>query len=340
MASDPIAETSYGKLRGTLENGIRVYRGVPFAKPPIGPLRFRPPQRAQAWGGVRDATRFGAGSYQADRPLAPVLGIVVPEQSEDCLTLNVWTPADRDGGRRPVMVWFHGGAWVIGAGSETAYDGAALARRGDARHRHRQLQARSVRLPARQGAGTRQHRQRGVARPDRRPRMGARRGRGVRRRSRQRHRVRQFRGLGQHRLHADDAARARPLSQGDPAKRRAQSAAPAARRARDHAPDAAADRHRARARKRASRRAGERAGLGHECDLRALGASSLLARGGRRGDSREAVWRARRRLRARRAADRGNESRGDEALSVPRSDDRRAGPERSRRSLLAGVPGE
>lgn len=132
MTEGPIADTSYGKLRGTLENGIRVYRGVPFAKPPTGPLRFRPPQRAEAWGGVRDATHFGAGSYQADRPLAPVLGIVVPEQSEDCLTLNVWTPADRDGGRRPVMVWFHGGAWVIGAGSEAAYDGAALASRGDA----------------------------------------------------------------------------------------------------------------------------------------------------------------------------------------------------------------
>jgi len=131
-AGDPVTEIRYGKLQGTRADGVCVYRGIPFAKPPVGRLRFRPPERPEGWSGVRDATRFGPGSYQADRPLAPILGIVVPEQSEDCLTLNVWTPAAGDGGRRPVLFWIHGGAWVIGAGSETTYDGASLARRGDA----------------------------------------------------------------------------------------------------------------------------------------------------------------------------------------------------------------
>jgi para-nitrobenzyl esterase len=72
---------------------------VPFARPPVGPLRFQPPERAERWSGVRDATRFGPACFQANRPLAPILGIVLPEPSEDCLYLNVWTPAKGDGSR-------------------------------------------------------------------------------------------------------------------------------------------------------------------------------------------------------------------------------------------------
>jgi para-nitrobenzyl esterase len=84
----------------------------------------------ERWSGERDATRFGPASHQASRPLAPLLGILVGEESEDCLTLNVWAPA-ASGARRPVMVWIHGGAWVIGSGSERTYDASHLVRRGD-----------------------------------------------------------------------------------------------------------------------------------------------------------------------------------------------------------------
>src|SRR5690242_8187371 len=128
----PVIETRRGRVRGTVERDVRVFRRIPFAKPPVGPRRFGAPETPEPWSGVRDATRFGPASHQASRPLAPILGILVDEESEDCLTLNVWTPALGDGDRRPVMVWIHGGAWVIGSGSERTYDASHLVRRGDA----------------------------------------------------------------------------------------------------------------------------------------------------------------------------------------------------------------
>lgn len=130
---DALVETSYGAVQGTSGDGVEVYRGIPFARPPVGELRFRPPERLEPWDGVLDASGFRAAPLQADSTGSPLDGIVTfayPEQDEDCLTLNIWTPA-ADGRRRPVMVWIHGGGFVNGAGSLPMYDGSQLARNGD-----------------------------------------------------------------------------------------------------------------------------------------------------------------------------------------------------------------
>jgi para-nitrobenzyl esterase len=120
-----------GKLEGDEQGGLSVFKGIPFAAPPVGARRWLAPEKPASWSGVRDARRFGAVNHQNKLMLSALSAFVIDgEQSEDCLTLNVWTPA-LDGKRRPVMVWIHGGAFTIGSGSQALYDGSVLARRGD-----------------------------------------------------------------------------------------------------------------------------------------------------------------------------------------------------------------
>jgi para-nitrobenzyl esterase len=125
-------ETGLGRVAGFESDGVRVFRGIPYARPPLGPLRFRAPEKPVPWTGVRDATRFGPSSHQPPLMMAALPGFDIGEQSEDCLYLNLYAPADASPSRRrPVMVWVHGGAFVIGSGSQSIYDGRSLARRGD-----------------------------------------------------------------------------------------------------------------------------------------------------------------------------------------------------------------
>ena len=126
-----IARTKQGDVRGIERDGVWAYRGIPYAAPPTGDLRFRPPAAPAGWSGLRDATRFGPMSPQGVGPLEAMLGATRFPQSEDCLSLNVATPAADDAGR-PVMVWIHGGGFQTGSGSIPWYHGTALARRFDA----------------------------------------------------------------------------------------------------------------------------------------------------------------------------------------------------------------
>jgi para-nitrobenzyl esterase len=121
------AQTTKGVLEGTDEGPLTVFRGVPYARPPVGELRLRAPRPAEPWRGVRPAKRFGPWAPQ--NPPATLTGITPGEQSEDCLTLNIWTPGLD--GARPVLVWIHGGAFVSGGSATDFYSGDRLAARGD-----------------------------------------------------------------------------------------------------------------------------------------------------------------------------------------------------------------
>ena len=126
-----IVDTTAGKLRGLeIDDGILGWRGIPFAAPPVGPLRFRPPEPVEPWTGVRDATAYGAPAIQPQLPAAmPRPGPELPPSSEDCLFLNVTAPADAE--RRPVLVWLHGGGYQLGTGTDMAEDGSSFARSHD-----------------------------------------------------------------------------------------------------------------------------------------------------------------------------------------------------------------
>ncbi|MEA1672411.1 carboxylesterase/lipase family protein [Nitrospirillum sp. BR 11163] len=127
-AVDPVVRAPAGAVEGRTVGDLDVFKGIPYAQPPVGPLRWRPPAELPAWAGVRPAREYGAACVQpAPRP-GSLYADPPAKMAEDCLTLNVWAP--RGAKKVPVLVWIHGGALVGGASSKSLYDGAKLAAQG------------------------------------------------------------------------------------------------------------------------------------------------------------------------------------------------------------------
>jgi para-nitrobenzyl esterase len=135
-----VAETAFGKIRGVDHDGIRIFKGIPYGASTSGSNRFMPPAEPADWSGVRDALAYGHSAPQRDPSAPPPGGLTIsgenlPPESEDCLVLNIWTPAvgasGNSGQKRPVMFWCHGGGFATGSGSSPDNDGTNLARRGD-----------------------------------------------------------------------------------------------------------------------------------------------------------------------------------------------------------------
>ena len=129
----PVVEIGSGRIRGAVQAGVRAFRGIPYGADTTGANRFLPARAPQPWTGVRDMAAFGPRAFQPFRPMIPEIGDALTgsgPMSEDCLRLNVWTPSTGTG-RRPVMVWFHGGGQRTGSGNSVFYDGHALAQKHD-----------------------------------------------------------------------------------------------------------------------------------------------------------------------------------------------------------------
>ncbi|MGH9616776.1 MAG: carboxylesterase/lipase family protein [Acidobacteriaceae bacterium] len=121
-SAQDIVSIHTGRIQGSTQAGVTSFKGVPFAAPPVGKLRWMPPQPAAKWSGVRQSTQFGHDCMQ-------VPSIFSNSPAEDCLYINVWTP-EHHGRNLPVMVWIYGGAWVVGGSSLSFFDGSQLARKG------------------------------------------------------------------------------------------------------------------------------------------------------------------------------------------------------------------
>jgi para-nitrobenzyl esterase len=134
FAADEIVKVDGGQVAGVEIDGVRVFKGIPFAAPPVSDLRWKPPQPVVPWTGVRKADAFGPRCMQLPYPAESPFVLDPEPMDEDCLHLNVWTAAGTTE-KRPVMVWIYGGNWSRGSASQArggvfAYDGAALAKRG------------------------------------------------------------------------------------------------------------------------------------------------------------------------------------------------------------------
>ena len=131
--SGPVVQTAAGRIRGLATSGLVTFKGIRYGASTAGPNRFQPPVKPQSWSGIVDALEYGPRAWQPSRPMIPEIGDALTgsgPMDEDCLRLNVWTPAI-DRGRRPVMVWFHGGGQRTGSGNSIFYDGSELARKHD-----------------------------------------------------------------------------------------------------------------------------------------------------------------------------------------------------------------